>query len=148
MFVRLVTHDLNASVRATAPALDVTPVMCFAAETWLRMINCQVHLAVKPMRAGRERKCLWMPGAARICSASHQLAGRAAAALRWLPEEQRGDSGACPGAGRLCCLQHRCRLTPGMTLPMPLCVTALFTSEPATTLFSTVQSAAGCGSSA
>lgn len=98
MYVGLVTHDLSATARrSTAPALDAMLMMCFVAGTWLRTINCPVHLAVRPMLAGRGKQEPLDAGS--VCSASHQLsaAGRAAAALPWLPEELRGDSAACPG---------------------------------------------------
>lgn len=54
MYEGLVTHDINAIVRrSTSLALDAMPVMCSVAEKWLRTTTCQVHLAVRPMQAGR-----------------------------------------------------------------------------------------------
>lgn len=104
MYVGLVTHALSATVRHTA-----TPVMCFVPETWLRMIDCQVHLAVRPTIAGRGEKALLDAGSSEhllsISAAQRRRESCSGPALAARAAER--DSGACPGTERLCCFMPR-----------------------------------------
>lgn len=147
MYVGLTTHDCKAVVRRpTAPELGAMPVMCFVAEKWLRTIHCQVHLATRPTQAGRGEKVPLDRRSSEHLLSIHQLsaAGRAAAALPWLSEEQRGDSAACPGTEQRGSAPSSTDAGshPGMTLPM-LCYRSLLAKQPPP--FSTAQSAAACG---